>query len=292
MQTKVLVVGAKGQLGQDMALVFRSGGYAVEELDFPDIDITDPKNVENAFGKIKPGVVINCAAYTAVDACEENRETAFAVNAKGAGILACAAEAIGAEIVHISTDYVFDGSKKGAYVENDEPCPRSVYGESKLEGERQILSGNPRHYILRIAWLYGNRGANFVKTIRRVAEQKARENESIKVVDDQIGSPTYTMEVCRQVAALLPGRKYGLYHATAEGECSWYGFAKAIVEAYGIGVELLPCTTEEFPRPAPRPANSVLENNKLKDIGLNVMKNWHAAFEEYLREQKGLQPVS
>lgn len=290
MAKKILVIGCNGQLGQDMVLTFQSLDHQVLGLDFPEIDITQAAKLEEALNETHPDLVINCAAYTAVDACEENREKAYAANATGAGNLAIATKRIGASIVHISTDYVFDGSKAGAYVETDTPNPQSVYGQSKLEGERLVVSGNPKHFVLRIAWLYGNRGNNFAKTIRQVATRKAEEKSSMKVVDDQIGSPTYTMEVCRQAVTLFEAEKFGLYHATAEGQCSWYDFAREIIASYGINVELLPCTTDEFPRAAPRPANSVLENQRLKQGGLNVMKPWQEAFKEYLQEQRQIAP--
>jgi dTDP-4-dehydrorhamnose reductase len=282
-----LVIGSNGQLGTDMLRVLREHGLSVEGLDVPTVDITQPESIAEAVRLRRPAAVINCAAFTDVDACESNRDNAFAVNATGAGNCAAAATAAGAAIIHISTDYVFDGAKKGPYLESDAPNPQSVYGASKLEGERLVAEAAPAaHRILRIAWLYGVHGKNFVKTIRRIAADRAARGEEQKVVDDQTGTPTYTVEVCRQVAALMSSDASGVFHCTAEGACTWFDFARLITAKAGIPVKVVPCTTEEFPRPARRPANSVLENARLKGLGLNVMKQWEEGFEEFLEEER------
>lgn len=289
-QRTLLVVGCNGQLGRDLMIRAGAAGYAVKGVDLPNIDITDEKSVRAVVADAGAATVVNCAAYTAVDKCETDRDAAFAVNALGAGLCAHAARRLGARFVHISTDYVFDGAKTGAYVESDTPNPKSVYGKSKLAGEERVAAEGGEYGILRIAWLYGVRGANFVKTIRRLAQERAGRGEPLKVVDDQIGSPTYTMEVCRQILRLIESGQTGLFHCTAEGSCSWFDFALAIVTAYGIDTPVVPCTTAEFPRPAPRPANSVLENARLKALGLNVMKPWREAFDDYLAEERSMAP--
>jgi dTDP-4-dehydrorhamnose reductase len=282
---RILIVGHLGQLGKDMMRAAFSIGHAVAGADYPGVDITNPASVAAVVEQNSPEVIINCAAFTAVDQCENESRKAFAVNEVGVKNLALAARERGAKIVHISTDYVFDGGKKSPYVETDAPNPLSVYGKSKLAGELRLVETYDRHFIFRIAWLYGTRGNNFLKTVRARAEKCALSGEPLKVVDDQIGTPTYTVHVCNQILWMIPTDHYGLFHATNEGCCSWYDFAKAIVQAYGIRAEVVPCTTAEFPRPAHRPANSVLENKRLKQLGLNIMPQWEQGLEEYLKEE-------
>jgi dTDP-4-dehydrorhamnose reductase len=282
---RLLVIGCNGQLGGDFMVTASAAGHDVAGVDYPQIDITDPGSVQRAIESARPEMIINCAAYTAVDACETDEQRAFAVNAAGVRNIAEAAQACGASVAHVSTDYVFDGTKPGPYVESDPPNPKSAYGRTKLAGEEALMRHHERHFIFRIAWLYGIRGANFVKTIRRVAADKARQGEALKVVNDQRGTPTWTVEVCRQILRAIGTRHFGLFHCTAEGECTWYDFARRIVESAGIPVRIVPCATREFPRPAPRPANSVLENARLKTLGLNSMKEWRAAFAEFLEAE-------
>jgi|WetSurMetagenome_2_1015567.scaffolds.fasta_scaffold61881_2 dTDP-4-dehydrorhamnose reductase len=282
----ILVVGHNGMLGQDMVCAARAGGHSVSGIDFPEIDITNQESVQSCFAAEKPHAVINCAAYTAVDACEIDRNRAFAVNTHGAGLLARAAAECGSMFVHFSTDYVFDGTKTGPYRESDPPNPASVYGKSKLEGELLVRDICLRSFIFRIAWLYGAGGGNFVKTIRGLAKKNAIAGVPVRVVNDQRGSPTCTLDVCRQTLRMLRTNHFGLYHCTSEGECSWYDFAAEIVCAAGIPAQVLPCTTAEFPRPAPRPANSVLENSGLKKLGLNFMPHWKEAFASFVRDEQ------
>ncbi|MBD3346851.1 MAG: dTDP-4-dehydrorhamnose reductase [Chitinivibrionales bacterium] len=282
--TPLLIVGCNGQLGRDMMLFAANHANQIHGCDLPDIDITSYDSTGKVIKSLKPELIINCAAYAAVDACETNRETAFAINETGAHNLARWAAEIGATLVHISTDYVFDGNKDVPYIESDEPNPQSVYGQSKLAGERRIAETTDKYFIFRIAWLYGNRGKNFVKTILRAARERENTGESLKVVSDQVGSPTYTMEVCRQIFQAAQTNHYGLFHSTAEGSCSWYEFTRNILNLYGINTPVTPCTTKDFPRPAPRPTNSVLENKRLKEYGINIMKNWKDAFSDFFEE--------
>jgi dTDP-4-dehydrorhamnose reductase len=282
---KLLIVGHNGMLGSDMMVAARNCGHEVAGADFPDIDITNIDTTRRAVQAAQPDAIVNCAAYTAVDACETNRETAFAVNAQGAGLLAQCAQEIGAVFVHYSTDYVFDGSKTAPYVESDPTSPASVYGKSKLEGELLVQKQCSKAFIFRIAWLYGIGGNNFVKTIRNIARKSATTNTPLKVVNDQFGTPTWTVAVCRQTLRMLATGHFGLYHATSEGKCSWFDFASAIVRAADIRCAVLPCTTAEFPRPAPRPMNSVLENERLKKLGMNVMPQWEEAFGEFVKTE-------
>ncbi|NLG15981.1 MAG: dTDP-4-dehydrorhamnose reductase [Fibrobacter sp.] len=286
MNNTVLIVGSGGQLGSDMVKVFRKEQYAVEEIDFPSIDISDRESVRKAIAKTRPSYIINCAAFTAVDDCETKQETAYAINAKGPENLALTAEETGSLLVHISTDYVFDGTKITPYVETDAPNPLTVYGKSKLEGERLVAQSCSRHQIFRIAWLYGLHGNNFVKAIRNAAVKKISSGEPLKVVNDQFGTPTYTVEVCRQILKCINSGNHGIFHCTSEGWCSWYDFAREILSKSGIDVKVVPCTTEDFPRPAPRPRYSVLENARLKGLGLNIFPEWKVAFENYLDEEK------
>jgi dTDP-4-dehydrorhamnose reductase len=278
----ILIVGQNGMLGQDMARAARAAGHSVRGIDFPEIDITNGDSIRRHVAKVKPQAIINCAAYTAVDACETDRDRAFAVNALGAGLLAGAAETHGAAFVHFSTDYVFDGKKTAPYVESDQVNPLSVYGKSKLEGELLVQKNCTRSFIFRTAWLYGAGGNNFVKTIRELAKKNFASGSPLRVVNDQSGSPTYTVDVCRQTLGMLGSGHFGLYHCTSEGQCSWYDFAVKIVRATGIPVTVEPCSTAEFPRPARRPANSVLENSCLKKLGLNLMPRWEDAFASFL----------
>jgi dTDP-4-dehydrorhamnose reductase len=283
---KLFIIGCNGQLGQDMVRCAAQQKFDVSCADFPAVDITNAKSVDDAVCGARPDVIMNCAAYTAVDLCETEAEKAYAINAKGVANLARAARQSGAKLVHISTDYVFDGTKKGPYVETDTPNPRSVYGKSKLAGEQELMQTFDRYFIVRIAWLFGTRGKNFLKTIQSLAKRCATTGEPVKVVKDQIGTPTYTVHVCKQVLSLVNTDHFGLFHGTSEGWCSWFDFAKAIVSAYGITADVQPCTTVEFPRPAPRPANSVLENERLKNLGLNLMPQWEKGLQEYLQEER------
>jgi dTDP-4-dehydrorhamnose reductase len=286
---KLFVIGNDGMLGQDMVRIAREAGHEVFGATFPAIDITKPESVREQMETERPDAVINCAAYTAVDACETERETAFAVNATGAGIVAGCAEAIDIPVVHFSTDYVFDGKGTKPYVETDPTGPASVYGQSKLRGETLVQEKNTRAFILRIAWLYGTNGKNFVKTMRALGKKSVETGKPVRVVNDQFGSPTYTVDVCRQTLRLLSTSRYGLYHSTNRGVCTWFDFAKEIMAAAGIPCIVEPSTTVEFsrayPQSAPRPAWSVLENRNLNAIGMNGMRPWKQAFEAFSAER-------
>jgi dTDP-4-dehydrorhamnose reductase len=285
---KVLVVGCNGQLGHDMVTGLRTTGYEVVETDYPDIDITKFQNTFDIVHSCKPEVIINCAAFTAVDNCETQSETAFAINATGSENLAKCAESTDARLIHFSTDYVFDGKAQKPYIESDETLPMTTYGKSKLEGEKAIASTMERYQIFRIAWLYGIHGNNFVKTIINTAPKKIQNKEPFKVVHDQYGTPTSTIEVCRQVLEVMNKDLYGIFHSTCEGSCTWYDFTREIVKTYNLPVDVLPCTTDEYPRPAPRPRYSVLENAYLKTNSCNVMKDWQTAFNDFWKSYKSI----
>ena len=286
---KLLIIGSNGQLGLDFVIQAGIAGHKIIPVDYPQIDICDKSSVESCIDTAEPDVIVNCAAFTAVDECETEIDRAFALNADACGILAETAQRHGAALVHFSTDYVFDGEASAPYVEGSATNPQTVYGKSKLRGEEMILDSCPNSMIFRIAWLYGAHGNNFVKTIRKLAASRASEGKPLKVVNDQFGTPTWTVSVCRQVFAMLDRQERGIFHGTSEGLCSWFDFAKEIVAASGIAADVQPCTTEEFPRPAPRPQYSVLENARLKAMGVNIMPDWQDGFHEFLSSEKQCQ---
>lgn len=271
----ILVVGANGMLGRDLLALLGDRGHGV---DIADIDITSPVSVLKVIGDLKPEVVINCAAYTDVDGCESNIETAMAVNGEGVAYLAMACRDVGALLVQVSTDYIFDGGKGTPYIEDDAPCPLSVYGESKLVGEMNAAF-SPEHLIVRTQWLYGLHGKNFVETMLRLGTEK----DELTVVDDQIGSPTWTVDLARAIIALIDSGCRGIYHAANAEYCSWNGFAKAIFEEAGLNVKVLPMTTTELNRPARRPLYSTLECSKLTGATGFRPQTWRNALQDYLK---------
>ena len=285
---KILVTGCRGQLGQELYRQIEVRKQAREEIyvlatDIDTLDITDAIQVENMVKREKPDVIINTAAYTKVDACETDEQTAFRVNALGARNLAVAAYNIGAKILQVSTDYVFDGTGNTPLREYDPVNPQSVYGKSKALGEQLVMTTNPRHFILRTAWLYGE-GPNFVRTILKLAAER----DELKVVDDQVGTPTSTVDLARCILDLIQTEHYGIYHGTCQGECTWYQFAKKILALKGIKIKVKPVSTEELNLTAKRPAYSVLENFMLEMIGLNTFRRWEEALAEYLNQDNGL----
>ncbi len=274
---KVLVTGATGQLGQALVEELGRRNREVAATDLPELDISHQDAVWRALSGHRPGVVINAAAATRVDDLEANPELAFKVNALGPRNLATACRRLGCKLAHISTDYVFDGTKAGPYVEWDEPRPQSVYGWSKLLGETLVRQQCPDHFILRTAWLYGRPGPNFINAILA----RARSGQDLQVVDDQKGTPTSALALAPQILAVVETEAFGTYHATCRGEATWYEFALLILERAGLSVNIRPCATAEFPRPAPRPANSVLENRLLQWEGLDLMPPWQEAFNRF-----------
>ena len=272
MMGKLLVTGGAGQLGADVVAGL-SEKIDTVSAEISDFDIVDIEETVRCFRSVKPSTVIHCAANTDVDGCETNQNQAYLVNAIGARNVAIAARKIGARLVHISTDYVFGGTRPSPYVESDQPNPQTVYGKSKLMGEIYVREQLHEHFILRIAWLYGRVGRNFVKTILRLAQGGG----PLRVVNDQYGSPTWTLDIVQQLEHLLGTEAYGTYHATSQGSCSWFEFAGAVLEEAGIDVPVVPVTTAEFPRPAPRPRNSVLDNFLLRIQGMDHMPPWREA---------------
>ena len=278
---KILVTGADGMLGSELVAVL-SPVHEVTAADVGDFDITDPDAVAAAVRSAAPGLVVNCAAYTDVDGAEANRELAFAVNGRGAGNLAEAAARAGARVLHLSTDYVFDGTKSSAYTEDDEPNPLSVYGESKLEGERRVLDAAPEALIVRTAWLYGHRGRNFVETILKAASER----RGLRVVDDQRGTPTNAADLALIIKELIAIEAEGVVNATNTGSCSWCEFAREILRLAGLtNVTVDAVSSSEFPRPAKRPGLSVLALDRLSGLLGWVPRAWEESLAEYIAER-------
>ena len=281
----ILVIGSNGQLGRQMQRALKKRALDYVGCDFPDIDITQSFSVEKWIDNMKPTVIVNCAAYTNVDQAESYEETAYKVNAIGPKHLAEVCSLRDIELIHISTDYVFSGvaplenSHPRAYIETDTCAPETAYGKTKLAGERFIQEIWQKHYILRTAWLYGD-GNNFIRTMLKLAKT----NSQLRVVNDQFGSPTSTVDLAEAICGLFNTGAWGLYHATCEGQCNWFEFAKKIFEIKKIDVEVIPVTSEEFVRPAKRPAWSVLENAALNRIKANGFRPWEVALREYLSE--------
>lgn len=277
---KLFITGCNGQLGREINRFYADkNGIELVNTDVDELDITDIKAVMDMIESEKPYAIINCAAYTAVDACETNQDIAFKVNVIGPRNLSIAAKAVGAKMVHISTDYVFDGTKLTPYFESDPICPQSVYGETKAEAEKMVTMFSDRFFIFRTAWLYGD-GKNFVKTMLRLSE----DHDEVRVVEDQFGTPTSTVELVKAIDSILFTDNYGIYHATCEGSCNWAEFAREIFRLAGKNVKVTGITTAEYNAPANRPAHSVLENRMLKAVGGYTFCEWHEAIKTYLDE--------
>jgi dTDP-4-dehydrorhamnose reductase len=284
---KIAVIGANGQLGSDLVVAFSDNGDAVCGLSHAEIDIADAQSVTRALEGIRPEAIVNTAAMHHVENCEREPEKALAVNALGARNLAMVARDLGAVLMHVSTDYVFDGSKGSPYREEDTPRPLNAYGISKLAGEHFVRATTPRHFVIRTSGLYGKSpcrakgGLNFIELMLKLA----RERGEVKVVDSEVVSPTSTAELALQIVRLSRSDSFGLYHATAEGSCSWYEFAREIFALTGTAVRLKVASPDEFPAKVPRPKYSVLENAALKSRGLNVFKPWQDALRTYLGDR-------
>jgi dTDP-4-dehydrorhamnose reductase len=277
---KILITGAAGQLGLALLAAAARRGWEAVATDRAELDITDARQVREQLQRHRPEAVINAAAATRVDDLETDRDLAFKVNALGPRNLAVACRQLDLKLIHLSSDYVFDGSKEGPYVEWDSVAPLSVYGWSKLLGEQLVREQCPNHFIVRTAWLYGLPGPNFVLAILTRARKLGPGGE-LRVVHDQRGTPTSALALAPQLLALAPTTAFGTYHATCQGEATWCDFARLILNTAGLKVGLAPCTTREFPRPAPRPANSVLDNRMLQLEGLDLMPDWQRAYAEF-----------
>lgn len=278
---KIIITGCKGQLGREINDFYADKrGLEFINTDYEELDITDIEAVMELARGEQPYAIINCAAYTAVDSCETEQDIAFKVNVLGARNLAIAAETVGAKLVHISTDYVFDGTKSSPYMEYDKPNPQSVYGITKSRAEDMVKQFCHKYFIFRTAWLYGE-GRNFVRTMLRLAEEK----DTITVVGDQFGTPTSTKELVKAIDSILFTDNYGTYHATCEGSCSWADFAEEIFRQAGKEVKVVRTTTEQYAAPAPRPKYSILENYMLRMVGGYTFADWRDALSVYLEKE-------
>ena len=279
---KLIITGCNGQLGRAMNKVLeKNSEYELVNTDVAELDIRNIDAVLAFVEKVKAYAIVNCAAYTAVDACEVNRELAYKINAIGRRNLAIAAEKFGAKLVHVSTDYVFGGDAKSPYTEFDAVGPKSMYGFTKLAGENFVKDFSKHYFIVRTAWQYGD-GRNFLRTMLKLSET----HDEITVVDDQIGSPTSAMELARAISWLIPTENYGLYHGTCEGYCSWADFTEAIFKKTGKNTKVIHVSTQEYqaahPDSASRPAYSVLDNYMLRLVGGYTFADWEKALDEHL----------
>lgn len=277
---KVLVTGAKGQLGQDVLRLLEEQTWEVFGFGREELNIKDEKQVSEKVLSIQPDIIIHTAAYTQVDQAESDEEAAFKVNAEGTKYLAQAAEAVGAKFCYVSTDYVFDGTKNEPYKADDQTNPQTVYGKSKLVGEQYTQEYCSKNYIVRTSWVFGLYGNNFVKTMLRLVEEK----KELGIVHDQVGSPTYTTDLARFIINLVQTDKYGIYHGSNSGVCSWYEFAKEIFEQSNIEIVVNPLTTEDFPRPAARPKYSVLDKGMIEENGFESFQDWKEALKDFLKK--------
>ncbi|MBR3334682.1 MAG: dTDP-4-dehydrorhamnose reductase [Clostridia bacterium] len=277
---RVLVTGYAGQLGFDTVRLLEQRGIECRGVDVQDFDLTDGRAVRDYVRTYRPTAIVHCAAYTNVDKAESQPEICAAVNGMGTVNIVRAALSVGAKVVFISTDYVFPGTGDKPWKINDAYGPRNVYGMSKVQGEDAVRSLMTRYFILRTSWVFGKNGHNFVRTMIRLGKEK----KEIRVVDDQIGSPTYTRDLARVICDMLPTEKYGIYHVRNEGFVSWFQFAKMIMEKTGLPCRVLPVPSSEYPTPAKRPLNSRLDGSRLAEAGFEPMPTVESALDRYLDE--------
>ncbi|MEG1137043.1 MAG: dTDP-4-dehydrorhamnose reductase [Lachnospiraceae bacterium] len=275
---KVLVTGVKGQLGFDVSNELEKRGHIAVGVDVQEMDITDAHAVETVISEAEVEAVIHCAAYTAVDAAEDNVELCRKVNAKGTENIAKVCKKLNLKMIYISTDYVFNGEGTRPWEPDDEREPLNVYGQMKYEGELAVEQNLDKYFIVRIAWVFGVNGKNFIKTMLNLGETR---NE-LSVVNDQIGSPTYTYDLAVLLVDMVETEKYGRYHATNEGLCTWYEFATEIFKQAGMNVKLIPVDSDTFPAKAKRPHNSRMSKEKLEIQGFNRLPSWQDALKRYL----------
>jgi dTDP-4-dehydrorhamnose reductase len=282
---RLLIAGAGGMLGSDVVEAGARRGHEVLAFGHGDLDVTDPVAVDAALDRDRPDAVINCAAWTDVDAAEAAEAEAMRINDAGAALLAGAAAAQGAKVLYVSTDYVFDGSKHEPYLESDLPAALSAYGRSKQAGETSVAVANPRNFVVRSSWLYGLGGGNFIETMLRLAT----EQPEVLVVSDQVGSPTYTRHLAEGIVLLVEGEEYGIHHLRGSGACSWYEFAQEVYDQAGVECRVLAATSKMLAREAPRPSYSVLGSERPDPI---VLPHWKQGLTEYLAERGARMGVS
>jgi len=277
---KILVTGFTGQLGFDVVREGLENGFQMVGIGSNDLDITNERAVNQYVKDMKPDAIIHCAAYTAVDKAEDDKETCLNVNVKGTKIIANAAKEVNAKFMYISTDYVFNGVGDVPFTEEDKPQPVGYYGQTKYEGEQAVQAILTHYFIVRISWVYGMNGNNFVKTMLRLAETR----DELNVVGDQVGSPTYTFDLSRLLIDMIQTDKYGIYHASNEGFCSWAEFAKEIFTQAGKNVKVNSITTAEYPTRALRPSNSRMSKQKLVDNGFQPLPKWQDSLKHYINQ--------
>lgn len=277
---RVLVTGVKGQLGYEVCRELTVRGIENRGVDIDDFDLTDEKAVMEAISAYRPDAVVHCAAYTAVDRAEENEDVCRAVNVDGTRFVARACRAVDAKMVYFSTDYVFPGTGEDFYEVDSPKGPQSVYGRTKLEGEEAVRETLEKYFILRISWVFGINGNNFIRTMLRLSN----DHDTLRVVCDQIGSPTYAHDLAPLICDLLATEKYGTYHATNEGVCSWAEFAETIMKAADRPTRIIPVTTEEYGAKAARPRNSRMSKKSLDEAGFARLPSWQDALRRYLAE--------
>ena len=277
---KVLVTGVRGQLGYDVVNELEKRGLEAIGVDIQEMDITDEASVNSVIGEAAPDAVIHCAAYTAVDAAEDNIEICRKVNADGTQNIEKKKKKLDIPMIYISTDYVFDGQGERPWLPDDERAPLNVYGQTKYEGEIAVQNTLDKYFIVRIAWVFGVNGKNFIKTMLNLGKTR----EHLTVVNDQFGSPTYTYDLARLLVDMIQTDKYGIYHATNEGICTWYEFACEIFKQAGLNVSVAPVTADQYPAKAKRPSNSRMSKDKLEENGFEKLPTWQDALKRYLKE--------
>ena len=284
---KILITGAKGQLGSELLRYAAAHGIDAVGIDIDECDITNYDAVEAVFRDINPNCIIHCAAYTAVDKAESNRDLCLAINKIGTENIVKVCAELKAKLIYISTDYVFPGMGETPYQPDDATAPVNFYGESKLLGELAVKEFLTDYFIVRISWVFGIGGPNFVKTMLTLADTKPE----LRVVGDQIGSPTYCADLAPLLFEMAKGSTYGIYHATNEGFCSWAEFADFSIKAAGKSCPIIPITTEEYPTPAPRPKNSRMSKQKLTNNGFSALPTWQSAVERYIKELENMKEL-
>lgn len=275
---KVLVTGAKGQLGYDVVNELKNRGITPIGVDIEEMDITNMESVDRVIKKSAPDAVIHCAAYTAVDAAEDNEEICRKVNVEGTANIAKVCKELDIKMMYISTDYVFNGEGSRPWEPDDERTPLNIYGQTKYEGEVAITDILDKYFVIRIAWVFGVNGKNFIKAVLN----KAKTTDTLTVVNDQYGSPTYTFDLARLLVDMIETDKYGFYHATNEGICTWYEFACEIFRQAGVDVNVIPVSADEYPAKAKRPTNSRMSKEKLTENGFEKLPSWQDALSRYL----------